>query len=120
MSLLTTAQLEGMRATLERSLPGTAVITRRTWASDGGGGGTAGYSAVGTAPCRLSPSGQTPLEADIASQVQGRAPYMVTLATDTDVQSGDRITTDSRTFEVLKALSRDWEISLRVVCVELI
>lgn len=118
-SLLTTAQLASCCATLERSLPGTAVITRRTWVSDGGGGNTAGYSAVGTAACRVSPSGQQPTEGELAAQIQGRAPYTITLPHDTDVQNGDRITADSRTFEVLAPLSRDWEISLRVACVEL-
>lgn len=116
--LLNSSQIAAMRATLNRSLPGTAIINSRTWVSDGGGGGTADYSASGTAPCRVSPAGQQPLEADIAAQIQGRAVYMITLPADTPVQSQDQIVADGRTFEVLAPLSRDWEISLRVICVE--
>lgn len=117
-NLLSASQIAAMRTTLERSLPGTAVINSRTWVSDGGGGGTAAYAPSGTAACRVSPAGQQPIEADIAAQIQGRAVYMITLPANTPVQSQDQIEADGRTFEVLAPLSRDWEISLRVICVE--
>jgi hypothetical protein len=117
--LLSTSQIAAMRATLERSLPGTAVITSRAWQSDGGGGGTAGYAPSGTAACRVSPAGQQPIETEIAAQVAGRALYMVTLPANTVITSDNRIEADGREFEVIKPLSRDWEISLRVICVEI-
>ena len=44
-----------MRATAAGSRQGTAIIQREVRVSDGGGGGTVSWVAVGTVSCRVAP-----------------------------------------------------------------
>jgi len=108
-----------MQQTAQGTFAGVAVIKRRVWASDGGGGGTAPYNPIGTVDCHTTPGGNRPTNEEIAAQVAGRAQYLILVPAGTDVRAGDRIQADGREFEVLKALSQDWEIELPVDCVEI-
>lgn len=118
MTYLSTTQLTMMRATVAGTFSGTAIIQRKGWTSDGAGGSTADYAAVGTVSCQTTPRQAAPTNEVIAAQLAGRAPYLIIVPYDTDIRDGDQIQADGRMFEVIQALSQDWELELPVVCVE--
>ena len=106
-----------MRSVQSETLPGTAVISRNTPTSDGMGGWTDAWAAIGTVDGRVSPSGGGS-ERLIAEQITDDDAWNITLPYNTDVTAKDRITIDSRTFEVVTALPKSWETARRVVATE--
>lgn len=118
--MLSAADLTAMKTTLDASLPDTATVYRLTRTSDGAGGYTEAWNAVGSAvACRISPGG-TGAEREVASRLAAVAPWVITLPAATDVTTKDQLRTTSRTFQVLAVLAvRSWEISRRVVCQEI-
>jgi head-tail adaptor len=120
VSGLTSGELARMRTDLNLSLPGTAVIHRRTETSDSQGGVTAAYAAVGTVDCRLSPSlanfgSGEELHGDRVQTVTTR---MLTVPGTTDINSKDRVVVDSVTYSVTEVRGRSYEVSRRCVVVE--
>lgn len=117
--MLSTADLDAMRSTLNQSLPDTAQVQRVTRTSDGMGGFTETWATVATVACRVSPSGNTPTEQVAAERVQDHVLWTLTLPAETDVTAADLIVVGSRTFEVVGVLApRSYEIATRVVAVE--
>lgn len=117
--MLSTAQLDSMRVTLDESLPDTAVVKRDTLTSDGAGGYTTSEATVATVACRVAPSGGR--EAVIAGRLDAVATWTLTLPALTDVTAKDRIVVGTRTFEIAAVLDpRSWEIGRRVLCVEIL
>jgi head-tail adaptor len=117
--MLSAADLAAMRATLTESLPDTAQVQRATRAPDGMGGFTETLTTVATVPCRLAPSGNTPVEQVVAERVTDRALWTLTLPAQTDVAATDRVVVGARTFEVVGVLSpRSDELCTRLVAVE--
>lgn len=116
--MLTTSDIAGMRATLDLSLPGTAIIVRPSGSSDGMGGVTDAWAAAGTVSARLSPSGSGS-DQIAGGQVINEAPWTVTVPASTDVRTTDRITISGQTLEVVAITSpRSYETCLRAACVE--
>lgn len=110
--------MAGLRATLDQSLPGTAVIQRAAGSADGMGGVTSAWSAAGTVSARLSPSGSGSDEL-IGGQAVNEAPWTVTLPALTDVRTTDRISISSKTLEVVAVgAPRSYETCVRAACVE--
>ena len=103
-----------MRATLDASLPDSAVIKTRAWVSDGGGGGTTTYVASGTIACRIAPV------AAAGERVQGEkihpdTEYVLTFPYDTAVADDSLITLGSRDYSVTSLREpRSWPVSMRV------
>ena len=116
--MISDAELEAMRATLDESLPDSCQIRRATLASDGAGNMVPTWATVATVACRKSPSGNTPAERAVAERVASENPWTVTLPAGTDVRPADRLLIGSDTLEVVAPIARSWEISRRVVCVE--
>ena len=118
MSLLATAELDALRATVEAHLPDTAVIWRKTWTGDGQGGGTETWAAVGTAACRKSLPNSA-REVAMAGRLGEVATWVVSLAHDTDVTAKDRLVIGSSTLEV-SGPSGDpsWNLGKRLLTVE--
>ena len=56
MPELSAGELTAMRATQADTLPGTAVISRNTPTSDGMGGWTDAWAAIGTVDGRVAPA----------------------------------------------------------------
>lgn len=115
---LTTRELSGCRAELDDTLPGTVVLSRLTRTGDGQGGFTASYAASGTVSCRLSPidNGDEGVVADRVAEVDK---WMLTVPAGTDVIETDRAVHAGVTYEIEHVRTRvPWEISRRVVCVE--
>jgi len=109
-----------MRATLNASLPDSCQVSRKTTTSDGAGGQTESWGTVVTVACRVSPTGQSPQERAIADRLSGVSVWTITLPANTDVTIADRLVIGARAFEVAGVLARSYEVSRRVVCVEVV
>lgn len=116
--MLTASELAAMRSTLTESLPDTAQVQRKTRVSDGMGGFTETWEVVATVACRVSPSGLSSQERAVAERLGSSRVWTITLPAQTGVQTPDRITVGSRSFEVAGIGNRSDEICRRVICVE--
>lgn len=100
-----TCQLAYIQTQAETALTDSVAVQRRTaTVSDGAGGqkptsGT-GWTTVDTIDGLLQVSRRTPNERVLANQVLSPVPYDVYFAHGEDVRAQDRLTIDSRTFEV--------------------
>lgn len=112
--MLTTADLENMRATAERALPGTAVIQNGTLTTDGGGGYTEAFTprVGGTVACRVAPL--TGSERETGDRITADAGYVITLPAETTVETDDRIVVAGITYNVTAVRDRSWEITRRL------
>jgi head-tail adaptor len=116
--MLTASDLTAMRATLGASLPGTAIIQRSTQASDGMGGVTDAWAAVGTVSARVSPSGMG-LDDLVGGEAVNVTPWVVTVPHGTSVTDRDRLAVEGQTFEVVGVDSpRSYATAIRVQCRE--
>lgn len=107
-----------MRAQANDAMPASAVVQRVTLSSDGMGGASEAWAAVGTATARVSPNG-----AGSDTLLTGRplheAPWVVTLPYGTDVTERDRIVAAGMTLEVVDApTAYSYETCVRVACAE--
>lgn len=116
--MLTAAELADMRSVQVLAQAGTCVITRGTLTSDGMGGFTQSWAAVGTVTGRVWPSTESGAERLIADRITEADAWIITVPQGTDVVAKDRITESGRTFEVVSAIAHTWETARRVVCVE--
>lgn len=98
--MLTDHELRRIRATVDNLLPGTAVIERAERQSDGAGGFTETWSAVGTAPCHLLID-RSSVEDAVSGRIRLVSGYSILLPIATDVRSSDRIVSNGATFEVV-------------------
>lgn len=114
--MLTSADVASMRATAEDALPGTCVIHAGTLASDGGGGYTETFSALGTVVCRLAPAvSRGGGEAERGDRISAEADWVLTIPAGTTVETDDRVTTGGGTYNVVAIRDRDdWEITRRL------
>lgn len=117
MPLLSAVELTAMRAVQSDTLPDTAVISRNTPTSDGMGGWTDAWAAVGTVDGRLAPSGGG-AESLMAERITDTDAWNITLPYGTDVTAKDRVSIDGRSFEVVTVLPKSWETARRVVATE--
>ncbi|MDQ5960159.1 MAG: Head-tail adaptor protein [Pseudomonadota bacterium] len=116
--MLSASELAAMRATQAEALPGTAVISRNSPTSDGMGGWTDAWVAVGTVDARLAAAQESGAERLIADRIVGLDAWIITTPQGTDVTERDRVVIDSRTFEVVTVLPWSWETARRVVATE--
>jgi SPP1 family predicted phage head-tail adaptor len=116
--MLTAAELADMRSVQDQAMAGTCVITRRTLTADGMGGFTEMWAAAGTVSGRVWPAQESGAERLIADRITETDAWVITVPYNTDVVAKDRITADSRTFEVVTAIAHTWETARRVVATE--
>lgn len=111
--MLSAGDLASMRAEAENSLPGTAIIQTKTVTSDGGGGGTASWTAAGTVACRLSPGsdGRGGGERVDGERITPDAQFVITLPWDASVTEANRLSIDSTIYSVTEVADRDWQIT---------
>ena len=111
---LTDAELESMRGAIEELLPDTCNILSVTQASDGQGGmiDTWGTATAGAA-CRLDQA-RPGTEAIFSASVQPFHGYVLTVAHDTTITTGNRVACNSQTFNVVSVdLAKSWDGSRR-------
>jgi head-tail adaptor len=121
--MLNQSQISAMRAAQNSTMPDTAVIVRRTLASDGAGGQVETWAEIASVSCRVALAGQagtsSSLEAVKAGRLSTRTLYRVTLPALTDVTTADRLRVGVRVFEVTGVLPGGaWETARVCQCVE--
>lgn len=98
-------------------LPEVCDVLRATLTPDGRGGYTQAWSTIATVPARLSPDpGITHgFEGERADEVALAKRWLITVPVGTDVTSSDRLSIDSRTFNVVDHdAGRTFDISIRI------
>lgn len=117
--MLTSDEMEAMRAVQSAAMPDSCTVKRLTLTSDGAGGQSESWDTSATVSCRLGRLGQSGEERAIAERLAAMTPFVVTVPTGTDIQPEDRITIAGRTFEVVAVLATGvWETALRVAVTE--
>lgn len=115
--MLTDSELEAMRATVVESLPDSAVIQTSGWVSDGGGGGTTGWTNAGTVACRIAPSAGAD-EGETGERITATGRFVFTFPAETAVTTNSRIIHSGGTFNVENVRSRSWNTATRVEAVK--
>ena len=119
--MLSTAEITAMRTVQNQALPDTGIVYRLTRTTDGMGGFTESWAAVGTANCRIAPSGGQ--EATVAGKLSSIGTWSLTFANGQDVRAADRVTVGAQTFAVettaAGSVDGSWQTALRVVASEI-
>jgi xanthine dehydrogenase molybdopterin-binding subunit B len=112
--MLTDAELESIRAAIEELLPDICDILSVTHTSDGQGGWTEAWgTATASAPCRLD-TARPGTEAVFGASVQPFQGYVLTLAHDETIVTGNRVACNGQTFNVVSVdLAKSWDGSRR-------
>lgn len=121
--LLSDADRDSMRATVNTSLAGTAVIQTLSSSDDGGGGGgTATYTAAGTVSCRLA--SLTGTEREQGNRIAEDARWLATLPATASVDVNSRLvitgTGHDGTYEALAIRAWTPSVSKRIECREVV
>lgn len=101
--MLSDAEMCDYREAFEDLLDGTCVIERLQTASDGQGGTTSSWNAIGTVCCNVSPLSRSSIGGDVGGQVTEPGARIVTLPAETDITTSDRVVTGGQTLEVTDA-----------------
>jgi head-tail adaptor len=124
MAVITSADLNEMRAVRAATFTDTCDILRPAYTSDGLGGYTETLTtAASDVPCVLAPSGSAGGDEVVtADRDANAAEWMITMEWGTVVQPKDRILIGARTFEVqrIRSTDRSRGISMRVQCTEVL
>lgn len=116
--MISTEAMASLRTLASRALPETVAVLRNTPVADGYGGQTDVWAEYATVQGRVSLTGQRPDERAIADKVQAAVTYTLSLPAGTDVEPRDRLGLSGRVFEVVGVLKPTWEVTRRVVAVE--
>ena len=92
-----------MRDIEELAMSSTAIIQRYTLTSDGMGGYSEAWANVGTVSCDLWPINQRGEREGVsnAGQAISKADWFITVPYDTTITAKDRVSVNSKTFEVI-------------------
>lgn len=117
--MLTAAEIDAMRLTVESALPDVCDIQSVTQGDAGPYGGAESVTTRASGvPCRLSP-GATSEERAEDERLVGREAWVLTVAHDVNVSTAAgeslRVEANSRTYEVVDSTSdRSWELGTRI------
>lgn len=104
----------------QQAMPGTVVIQRHTLARDSMGGFTESWAAVGTAIGRIYPQNNLRSEFIAGERVAAETRWNATFPTGTDVTAQDRLSYQSRTWEVVGVNNDEmWQTAVRCDCIAL-
>lgn len=118
----TAAEIDDIRAELDRDLPDSCQIMRPYEIEDDNGGWeTTSYHAVATVACRIAPGRSVTAGEGLAGdQLQRADAWLLTLPAGTDLRPSDRVKLGDREFEVLgPAGNRSVELNMRVAVIEI-
>lgn len=122
MSLLSSADLDAMRGVLNESLPDTAVIYSASYVSDGGGGDTTSWTAVGTVACRVQPypsSGED--EDQLGGRITADVDRIITVPATTSVNTNQELGVGSQRFRIEAVRApRSYAVSRRIEASEVV
>ena len=113
--MLTPQELTEFRAQQLAAMPGSAIIYRATLASDGMGGRTETWNAVGTVAARLYPTqGYSSNERMAGAQDTSITKWWLSLPYDTDITAADLAKVDGRVIKILEVNNDEmWRTALR-------
>lgn len=115
MSWDLTAEISRQRTDAANTFADTCVIARLSEVSDGQGGMTQAWTAVGTADCRIVANTGNLQQFSMRLNERILGDYTLTLSVDNDVREDDRVTVDAVTYRVIFADAvREWQTALRV------
>lgn len=100
--MLTDTELTQLRADILETLPDEAIIYAQTYASDGGGGWTAGSTAAGTVACRLDPLTDRELSAMVAGRDALLVRYRLTVPHDAPLAPDVLVEVGGSSYEVIE------------------
>lgn len=105
-------------------LPEAAVVSKLTRTPDDSMGSTQTYTPQAATTCRVAPlgggMGAAMAEQVMAGRIGTDEAWMITFPGLEDVDLTDRVAVNGRDFEVVAVLARrSWEMTCRVVCVEM-
>lgn len=103
---LTDARLSRMRTRGNRYLAGSAIISGATRVSDGMGGWTETFAAIGTVSAYLQAHSQSEM-AEQSGRMEVFTTYTLHIAHDGTIAAGQRVTYDSRTYMVESVIEPD-------------
>lgn len=112
--MLTTQELDEMRAVMGEAMPDTVIVQTRTRTSDGGGGFTDTWADSAAIDGRISPLAGG--EANGAGDaVDARTTHVVTVAHDVTVTEDDRLKVNGTAYEVTLVRRRGgWSLARRI------
>ena len=118
MRTLTATELSRMRGTQEDALPDTCTVQYPTVSNDSIGQPVKSWAARGTGiECRIAP--RTIRERILGSRETPVGEWVLTVAHDQTIETGDRVLYDSRTFEVVGVEKNEsWELVTRAGLME--
>lgn len=120
--MLSAAEIDAMRATVVTSLAGSAVIKEPAWVSDGGGGGSTSWVAVGTAACNITPVSSV-AEGQVVDghRLHPNTEYIFTFEYDLEIDDESRIVYEDRSFDVTSIRApKTFELGRRVEAREVV
>lgn len=97
-----------------------AIVMRKSYVSDGGGGQIDTYTIVGTYPCTFAPAQVRPLEREREPGLQAFIEWRFVFAYGTVIRQTDRLLVGSRTFEVVGQGVSSYDIANNVSCLEIL
>ncbi len=104
-----------MQATQNLAMPGSVVISRYTMASDGMGGQTQTWAAVGTVLMRIYFGNSRAFAEKVAGeQVVSKTSWYATAPVGTVLTAKDRLSYNGRTWEVIQVNNKEmWQTAVR-------
>lgn len=102
MSLISSDDLSYMRDYAESWMPDTCQIEDFARVSDGAGGFTESWSAVGTVACRIDPTQTTEQDVKISGKDTLRSVYLISLPYDCGLTDEHRIVCGGDIYQVLQ------------------
>jgi hypothetical protein len=110
--MLTPSDIHLMRTTVERAMPGTAVIYSLAGSADGMGGQIDTQAPSGTVSARLDYLSGS--EAEIASRIAERASYVLTVPHDTAIAESGEVVYATVRYQVTAVLPLEpWDLCQR-------
>lgn len=115
--MLSTGDLEAIRAAQVAAMPDTCVVKSVTRTTDAFGGAGEALVTGATLPCRLAVTSGRELE--IAARITDQRTVTITLPHGSAVTTGNRLVIGSQTYEIVAVLTGGaWSTALRVLAVE--
>lgn len=111
------ANLRGAFTSLQRA---TATVKRKMAVRDSSGGFTDTYVTHGTYSCSFSRYPIRPRDVPSAPRIQSQSAWYFSFPDGADIQLTDRLLVGTRTFEVLESGPRSTNLTLFVICMEII
>lgn len=118
--VLTDDEIKSMADESARFLPSTVDVYRNVGGDNQKGGDTDNLIKVGSVSARIAPGATTAALRQLADRLSVNTAWTITVPSNTDVESGDEIIWESHRFTVIQPMDRDYEVTLRLLCDEIV